>query len=227
MKSKYDLNDIVQDNQKLLDFILGEGQFLTNRPDNDYFRWLELEKYYRNLSDSSAEKKMIKKSVLDLFKRNNYSAKHTSILLGRIMVLDELRPLLINLITTSEINNLPLNIQEEIYISAKKLRITEISKNLVKYYMENKNLVGFLGGNMGISDFEKNIINDDDLWRVDCLANYYEDCTESEKVDIRLQLMGVIEKYHAILYLLSAYQEKKSSYADFRKLIEELQNKFV
>jgi len=230
MKSKHDLNYVIQDSQRLLNFIMGEGEFLTNQSDDGYFRLLELEKYYKSLNEASAHKKTIKQSVLGLFGKNDNSAKYVSILLGRIMEIDEMIPVLIDLISSNERKSISRHFEKEVYISATHFRIAEVSKKIVNYYLENKDLMGFLSGHMFFSDFEKNIlkniISEDELWRVDCLVNYYEDCPEFEKQDIKQQLMSVIEKYPAVLNLFNAYQEKEANYKHFINLTEELHNIF-
>src|SRR5688572_28486129 len=102
MNTTENLKKIIQD-EKLIPFILGEGDFLTNRPDLDSKRWSELRKFYMSLDSSSPLINIIANTINELFSYESEKAKHSSIAIGLTLKLPETIERIKETITTSEI----------------------------------------------------------------------------------------------------------------------------
>src|SRR5215207_11666001 len=96
--------------KKLSSFILGDEEFLTDRPEVDYSRWGELHQFYETLKVDSPLRRKIDYVIVSLYAEASESKKQAAVAVGRLLQLPSIKQKIINAIDNSEIPNYGQNL---------------------------------------------------------------------------------------------------------------------
>ena len=216
MNNNTEIINISLDKTKLRDFILGENDFHADNFTNDYNRWQVLKDYYLSLESLSSEKQIIKETIFELLNDTSVFSKHVAVILGRLLEIEGFSDLIMQLIYRGEARSFPDNLQKEIYISAKRVANSESMKEILVYYLERRNLIGFLLPDSFDPDMPSNS-QIRDLERVDCFAKYYENSSKENQEEIQFQIKETMKASFQISSLLKLYarDHEHTSFSSF------------
>ncbi len=203
MKNDFDLPYIAKNLNELKAFILGEGIYRTVHADNDYVRWHYLEKFYKGLAIDSELRENIEKVVLDLFSAEDIFKKLTSIILGRVLNLNEAQVRLREVIVTDSYKEFPEKLQREVFNSATKLQLTDVAFHIVGYYFEREKLDEYLLNASKSFTFD-NVIVEYDIWRVNSIVRYYTMLDYRKQSFMKIQIISIISAEKKVQQLFIA-----------------------
>lgn len=183
--SEKELEAIILDG-RLVPFVLGKDEFLTDHPGVDYSRWSQLKLFYRNLNDEMPIKGIIDSTIVNLYSNPDESIKYVAISLGRVLQLPAIRQMIINSIANSEIKLYSANLQNEFLFSATMLQLQEVATIVVKRFVEENRLGEFLLCSSIPPYVDK--VGEDDIWRIKALERFFKDSDKTIQTSIYSQM---------------------------------------
>jgi hypothetical protein len=239
----------------LEDFILGKGEFLTYRPENDYTRWRYLEKYFNNLHPQDEHKTFIINTILSLYERDkgvkplskvqkflyslswNYRLrilnereyeKRCALMLSWALNVKEIIPKITSTVESDDYFQLLEGTQKIILIAATKLEIDDIREFIVQEEMRKDELFSFL---LWTDPLNKEIITDHDLWRMESVEAYYKESSPQEREFIAAQVEQLAQNKNIkiadqfFINLFRSYLKRDGIRKDFATVLENYINK--
>ena len=214
-----ELERVIAEDQ-LIAFILGQGEFspLTPYPEEVYNRWDQLERYYRMLDDDSNGRQIIKETILTLFDHPDGATKSASLILSRLLCIEEIEAKISELIQQRKFDALPLHVQTELLFTATKLQLDRVIQFVVETMTQRGDLKDFLLW----SSTPPYVVYVDgyDLWRVEAIARYYETTGTDVHRLVEQQLSSLAVQYPKIREIFRTFLKMHGSeYESFQTVV--------
>jgi len=171
--------------EKLSSFILGDEEFLTDRPEIDYSRWGELHRFYETLNIDSPLRRKIDDTIIILYAEASESKKQAAVAVGRLLQLQSIKQKIINAFDNSEIPNYGQNLQNEFLFSATILQLSEVASSVIKIFTSEGRLGEFIMCSSIPSYVEQ--VGEDDIWRIEVMDAFFEDSDNDTRESIYSQ----------------------------------------
>ncbi len=181
--------DIIEQ-KKLREYILGIDEEHESRthPEEDYTRWSRLQEFYRQLSSDSPHREIIESGILLLINEDDPLSIGAGVTLARLLDLQSVEESLKKIIHQGHYPELPAHTQELILHAIAHLRVDSLFEFLFKELLNRGLLLSYL---ITWSSRPAHVgqVDADDLWRMDCLAKFYEDEAKAgARGDVEAQL---------------------------------------
>ena len=213
MKSKpEDEKNIVEiiDSMALRDHILGSKEEGVEgiRPEDDYARWNKLIDFYKQLSMNSPYREEIESQIISLILDESPLAVGAGLTLARLMDLSSSEEAVGKMIHDGVYKELPEHTQDLILKNLAGLQFDSMCRFLIEEILSRRILLPFLI-TWSYRPAYVGQVDADDLWRMDCLARFYEDEAKAgARGDVEAQLASEHLHRAKLVRICSAFLEE-------------------
>lgn len=207
---------------KLTKFILGKDDFrpFTHYPEEDYQRWNAVESFYKGLDEKSPLRGIIAQTVLSLYDQKEEKAKFASITLCRLLELRRIAEKIHSSVSGGEYTQLNQWLQKEILLTISELELNTLIIFIVKAVMEKGLLEEYLAFWRYPPLKEEVAFNENDLWRMKSIAEYYNTSDEEERIKALSLLIRISGKRPKVKDLLGRFLTDQPFLDDFKKAVQ-------
>lgn len=199
---------------------MGEGEFLNNRPEIDYSRWGELQRFYAGLKSDSPLKMKIENNILELYSEPYESKKHVAVAVGRLLQIPAIKQKIINAINHSEFQSFGQALQDEFLFSATKLQLFEVSGFVVRKFTSEGRLGEFLMCSSIPPHLEQ--VGEDDIWRIKIVEKLFDDSSEDTCKSIHMQVQETAKFSRNFRLVIQKYLSSVESSEEFHLMLDKV-----